>query len=34
MSVVECDVPSGSALSREMIERAYFRDFVPGAAEP
>ena len=26
MSVVECDVPSGSALSRELIERAYFRD--------
>ena len=26
MSVVECDVPSGSMLSRELIERAYFRD--------
>ena len=26
MNVVECDVPSGSALSRELIERAYFRD--------
>jgi len=26
VSVVECDVPSGSALSRELIERAYFRD--------
>jgi hypothetical protein len=26
MSVVECDVPSGIMLSRELIERAYFRD--------
>ena len=26
MNVVECDVPSGSMLSREPIERAYFRD--------
>jgi hypothetical protein len=26
MSVVECDVPSGSMLSRELIERAYFHD--------
>jgi hypothetical protein len=26
MDVVECDVPSSSMLSREMIERAYFRD--------
>ena len=26
MSVVEWDVPSGSALSSELIERAYFRD--------
>ncbi len=26
MRVVECEVPSGSALSREMIERAFFRD--------
>src|ERR1700723_1762293 len=26
MSVVECDVPSGSMLSRELVERAYFRD--------
>jgi hypothetical protein len=26
MSVVECDVPSGSMLSREAIERAHFRD--------
>jgi Protein of unknown function (DUF2867) len=26
MSVVECDVPSGSMLSHELIERAYFRD--------
>ena len=26
VSVVECDVPSGSALSRELIERAHFRD--------
>jgi hypothetical protein len=26
MSVAECDVPSGSMLSRELIERAYFRD--------
>src|SRR5260370_42274822 len=26
MNVVECDVPSGSMLSREFIERAYFRD--------
>jgi hypothetical protein len=26
MNVVECDVPSGSMLSRETIERAYFRD--------
>jgi hypothetical protein len=26
MSVVECDVPSGSALSRDMIQRAFFRD--------
>jgi hypothetical protein len=26
MSVVECDVPSASVLSRELIERAYFRD--------
>jgi hypothetical protein len=26
MSVVECDVPSGSMLSRELIERADFRD--------
>jgi hypothetical protein len=26
MSVVECDVPSGSMLGRELIERAYFRD--------
>jgi hypothetical protein len=24
--IVECDVPSGSMLSRELIERAYFRD--------
>ena len=26
MTVVECDVPSGSMLSRELVERAYFRD--------
>jgi hypothetical protein len=26
MNVVECDVPSGSMLSRELIERADFRD--------
>jgi hypothetical protein len=26
MNVVECDVPSGGMLSRELIERAYFRD--------
>ncbi|WP_315831965.1 DUF2867 domain-containing protein [Bradyrhizobium prioriisuperbiae] len=26
MNVVACDVPSGSVLSRESIERAYFRD--------
>jgi Protein of unknown function (DUF2867) len=26
MSVVECDIPSGSLLSREVIEHAYFRD--------
>jgi hypothetical protein len=26
MNVVECDVPSGSMLSRELIECAYFRD--------
>ena len=26
MDVVECDVPSASMLSRELIERAYFRD--------
>ena len=26
MSVVECDVPSGSLLGRELVERAYFRD--------
>jgi hypothetical protein len=26
MNVVECDVPSGSMLSRELIERAYFCD--------
>ena len=24
--LVECDVPSGSVLGRELIERAYFRD--------
>jgi hypothetical protein len=26
MNVVECDMPSGSALSRELIERADYRD--------
>lgn len=26
MSVVECDLPSSSMLTRELIERAYFRD--------
>ena len=26
MNVVECDVPSGSMLRREVIENAYFRD--------
>ena len=26
MNVVECDVPSGSMLSRELIQHAYFRD--------
>jgi Protein of unknown function (DUF2867) len=26
MNVVECDVPSGSMLGRELIEGAYFRD--------
>ena len=26
MKVVQCDVPSGSMLSREWIERPYFRD--------
>jgi hypothetical protein len=26
MNVVECDVPSSSLLSREIIEHAYFRD--------
>jgi hypothetical protein len=26
MNVVECDVPSGSRLSHELIGRAYFRD--------
>jgi len=25
MSVVECDMPTGSLLGREMVERAYFR---------
>ena len=25
MNVVECDVPSGGMLSREAVERAYFR---------
>jgi Protein of unknown function (DUF2867) len=25
MNVVECDVPSGSMLSRDVIEHAYFR---------
>ena len=27
MKVVECELPSGSVLSREWIERAYFHDF-------
>ena len=27
MNVVECDLPSGSMMSREFVERAYFRDF-------
>jgi len=26
MTIVECDVPSGSTLSRELIQRAYFHD--------
>jgi hypothetical protein len=26
MNVIECDVPSGSMLSRELIEHAYFHD--------
>jgi uncharacterized protein DUF2867 len=26
MNVVECEVPSGSMLTREVIEQAYFRD--------
>ena len=26
MNVVECDMPSGSLLGREVIEHAYFRD--------
>jgi hypothetical protein len=26
MNVVECDVPSGSLLGREVVEHAYFRD--------
>ena len=26
MSVVECDVPSTSVLSRELIDNAYFQD--------
>ena len=26
MTVVECDVPAGGALGRELIERADFRD--------
>jgi Protein of unknown function (DUF2867) len=26
MNIVECDVPSGSMLTREVIEHAYFRD--------
>jgi hypothetical protein len=26
MTVVRCDVPFGSMLSRDLIERAYFRD--------
>jgi hypothetical protein len=26
MHVVECDVPSSSVLSRDLIENAYFRD--------
>ena len=26
MQVIECDLPSGSALSREMIRNAYFHD--------
>ena len=26
MNVVECDVPSGSALSRELLDHAYYRD--------
>src|SRR5215831_3809914 len=26
MNVIECDVPSGSMLSLEVIEHAYFRD--------
>ena len=34
MKVVECDVPSGSMLSHELIERAYFRALLPGVTEP
>ncbi len=26
MRVVECDVPSDTMLSRELVERAHFRD--------
>jgi hypothetical protein len=32
MSVVECDVPTGSMLGRELIERAYLR-LIPSPAE-
>ena len=32
MNVVECDVPSCSTLSRELLERAYFRELLSGAA--
>jgi hypothetical protein len=34
MNVVECDVPSGSMLSRELVERAYFHDSYRAPAAP
>ena len=26
MSIIECDIPSGSALSRDLVQNAYFHD--------